>query len=99
MGKGNSHMVCRYLDTGDAKSTSNLHKHAKTCWGEDIVGDADKTKDVYAAHEALAKAKSANGSITDVFEWVGKTKVTYSHHQHTTIKAQWVELSHWKHLT
>ncbi|KAF8150995.1 hypothetical protein B0H34DRAFT_825183 [Crassisporium funariophilum] len=61
-------MVRCYLDTGDTKSTSNLRKHAKICWEEDIVGDANKTKDVHAACEALAKIKSANGSITDAFE-------------------------------
>ena len=27
------HDVRCFLDTGDAKSTSNLHQHAKTCWG------------------------------------------------------------------
>jgi len=31
MGKGNGWVVRRYLDTGDAKSTSNLRKHAKIC--------------------------------------------------------------------
>ena len=50
-GKINSHMVCRYLDTGDAKSTSNLHKHAKICWGEEVVAAADDTRDVCAAHD------------------------------------------------
>jgi len=33
-GKGNGRLVHRYLDTSDAKSTSNLRKHAKICWGE-----------------------------------------------------------------
>ena len=45
MGKGNGRMVRRYLDTGDAKSTSNLRKHAKICWGEEAVTVADKTRD------------------------------------------------------
>jgi hypothetical protein len=81
-------MVRRYLDTGDAKSTSNLRKHAKICWGEDVVGDADKIKDVHAAREALGKMKLANGSITDAFERVAKGKVTYSHRQHTTTEAR-----------
>ena len=93
-GKGNGHMVRRYLDTGNAKSTSNLRKHAKICWGEDIVGDANKTKDVHVAREALTKMKSANGSITDTFERVARAKVTYRHHQHTTTEARWVESSH-----
>src|ERR1700722_4132640 len=46
MGKGNGRMVRRYLDTGDCKSTSNLRKHAKICWGEEAVAAADNTKDV-----------------------------------------------------
>ncbi|RDX40258.1 hypothetical protein OH76DRAFT_1366486, partial [Lentinus brumalis] len=33
--------VRRYLDKGDAQSTSNLRKHAKRCWGEDTVELAD----------------------------------------------------------
>jgi hypothetical protein len=41
-GKGNGRMVRRYLDTSDAKSTSNLRKHAKICWGEEVVASADK---------------------------------------------------------
>ena len=88
MGKGNGRMVRRYLDTGDAKSTSNLRKHAKICWGEDVMAEADKTKDVHAAREAVSKMKSANGSITDAFERVAKGKVTYSHRQHTTTEAR-----------
>jgi hypothetical protein len=45
-------MVRRYLDTTDAKSTSNLRKHAKICWGEEAVAAADQTRDVLAAREA-----------------------------------------------
>ena len=88
MGKGNGHIVRRYLDTGDAKSTSNLRKHAKICWGEDAVAAADETSNAQAAREALEKMRSTNSSITDAFERVGKGKVTYSHTQHTTTEAQ-----------
>ena len=66
MGKGNGCMVCCYLDTDDAKSTGNLHKHAKVCWGEETVATADQTQHVEAAHEALKKRK--DGSITEAFE-------------------------------
>ena len=45
-GKANGRNVRRYLDTSDAKSTSNLRKYAKICWGEDAVASADGTKDV-----------------------------------------------------
>jgi len=57
MGKGNGRMVRRYLDTGDAKSTGNLRKHAKICWGEEAVAAADSTRDVRTAREALSKMK------------------------------------------
>jgi hypothetical protein len=88
LGKGNGRIVCRYLDTGDAKSTSNLRKHTKICWGEDAVAAADGTKNVQAAREALGKIKSANSSITDAFQQVAKGTVTYSHRQHTTTEAR-----------
>ena len=61
-------MVCRYLNTGDAKSTGNLHKHAKICWGEEVVAAAVETCDVQSAHEALGKSKSVDSSITAVFQ-------------------------------
>ena len=65
----------------------NLHKHAKVCWGEDAVAAADGMKDVKAAWEALGSMKNANGSITAVFNCIGKDKITYSHHQHTKTEA------------
>jgi hypothetical protein len=82
-------MVRRYLDTSDAKwpkSTGNLRKHAKVCWGEEAVAAADQTRNVDAAREALRKIK--DGSITEAFQRVGKGKVTYSHHQHTTTESR-----------
>ena len=83
-------MVRRYLDTSDAKSTSNLRKHAKICWGEEAVAAADQTRDVNAAREALGKVK--DGSITEAFERVAKGKVTYSHRQHTTTESRYVSI-------
>lgn len=87
-GKGNGRLVRRYLDTGDAKSTSNLRKHAKLCWGEDTVTAADQTGGVAAACNILLKTKGRDGSITAAFERVGKGKVSYSHRQHTRTEAQ-----------
>jgi hypothetical protein len=46
IGKVNGQMVHRYLNTGNTKSTSNLHKHAKICWGGEAVAAADSTRDV-----------------------------------------------------
>ena len=89
IGKGNGHSVRQYLDTGDAKSTGNLHKHAKICW-EEAVAAADNTKDVCAAREVLGKMKSFDSSITAAFRQISKDKVTYSHRQHTTAEARQV---------
>jgi len=91
MGKGNGRMVRRYLDTGDAKSTGNLRKHARGCWGEEAVAAADNTKNVWAAREALGKAKLVDGSIMAAFERVAKDRVTYSHRQHTSSEARYVD--------
>jgi hypothetical protein len=91
-GKGNGRFVCRYLDTTDAKSTSNLRKHAKICFGDEEVASADKTRDVHAAREALKNRK--DGSITEAFERVAKSKVTYSHRQHTTTESWYVSVPH-----
>ena len=86
-GKINGHMVHQYLDISNAKSISNICKHVKICWAKDVVAAADDTRDVCAACEALRKMKSIDLSITAVFEQIPKGKVTYSHHQHTTIEA------------
>ena len=44
-----SRLVRRFLDKGDAKSTSNLRRHVKHCWGDETVTAADNTRDVKAA--------------------------------------------------
>jgi hypothetical protein len=93
-GRGNGRYVCRYLDKTDAKSTSNLRKHAKVCWGEEAVAAADATKDVRAAREALTGEKKNDGSITAVFDRIAKGNVTYSHRQHTKTESRYVFIIH-----
>ena len=93
VGKGNGRMVRRYLDTSDAKSTGNLRKHAKGCWGDEVVAAADATKNVQAARDALEKVKSVDGSITAAFQRIAKDKITYSHRQLTAIEARYASLS------
>ena len=78
-----------FLNKGDAKSTSNLQKHAKGCWGEEAVAAADNTRSIDAAREVLAKSKLQDGSITAEFERIRKGKVTYSHRQHTKTEARY----------
>jgi hypothetical protein len=84
----NGRDVRRYLDTGDAKSTSSLRRHAKKCWGDEAIEAADGTQDLEGARVVLAKTKLCNGSITAEFERIGKEKVTYSHRQHTSTEAR-----------
>ncbi|KAG6809246.1 hypothetical protein H0H92_001041 [Tricholoma furcatifolium] len=46
--KGCCTKVTRYLDTKDAQSTSNMRKHVRKCWGEDVLEatNSAKNKDV-----------------------------------------------------
>ena len=63
-----------------------MHKHAKNCWGEDIVSQALETKGSLTIDEvckSLAGAKVQNGSIFAAFERKGKGVVTFSTRQHT----------------
>jgi hypothetical protein len=84
-------MVRRYLDTSDAKSTSNLRKHARLCWGVETVAAADETRNLGASLDLIKTHK--DGSITEAFERKGKGKVTYSHRQHTTTQVRCVYVS------
>ncbi|KAF8264316.1 hypothetical protein EI94DRAFT_1593729, partial [Lactarius quietus] len=85
---GRSRFVRRYLDTVDAKPTSNSRRHAKLCWGEETVTMADDAHDAKTACEALRHGKKVNGSIMSAFQRVAKGQVTYSHCQHTKLEAQ-----------
>ena len=48
--------VRRFLDSKDAKSTSNLRRHAKGCWGADAV-ESSKGVNVEAAREIIGRGK------------------------------------------
>ena len=50
-GRGCKQRICRYLDKNDAKSTSNLRKHAKSCWGTEAVEIAGTVKTAAEARE------------------------------------------------
>ncbi|KAG1767713.1 hypothetical protein EV702DRAFT_1203582 [Suillus placidus] len=39
------HMNSNAVQKGDARSTGNMHKHVKSCWGEDTLNAADDAKD------------------------------------------------------
>ncbi|KAG2751361.1 hypothetical protein P692DRAFT_20727481, partial [Suillus brevipes Sb2] len=84
--------VQHFLDKKDAKSTSNMQKHAKICWGEETVKLADETKNSQEARTIISGAK--DGSITVSFKRTGKGKVTYSHWQHTRTETK-AEIVRW----
>jgi hypothetical protein len=74
--------VRRFLDKGDAKSTSNMRKHTKKCWGPDIITSADKANDADDVRRTTVKGGLGGLNpqlITAAFERKGKGKVTYSH--------------------
>ena len=82
--------VRRYLDKGDANSTSNLRKHAKKCWGEDVVATADRAKNAEDVRGTALDGHLSAQTITAVFERQGKGKIIYSHRQHTKTEARCV---------
>jgi len=88
----NGRDVCRFLDKGDANSTGNLLRHARSCWGSEAVEAATATKDLDAACDVLAKTKLRDGSILAEFQRIGKSQVTYHHTQHTKTEARYVPL-------
>jgi hypothetical protein len=84
--------IRRFLDTRDARSTSNLRRHAKTCWGDEAIEAADGTRNIKAARAALQSLKSVNGSITAAFQRIGEGKAVYSHRQHTKTEARYANI-------
>ena len=54
----------------------------------DAVETTDGTEDLENACLVLVRMKLCAGSITAQFEHIGKEKVTYSHHQHTSMEAR-----------
>jgi len=75
----------------DRNSTGNLRKHARLCWGEEILCGADACGDLDSTRKGLDKAKKLqDGSITTAFERKGKGKVTFSHRQHTKTQTRLV---------
>lgn len=84
--------IHRYLDKKDMKSTGNLRKHTRNCWGVELMKTADGAKDATKVCEALANAKGnrKDGSIKLVFEQTGKEPVTYSHWAHTHKETRYI---------
>jgi hypothetical protein len=80
--------VRRFLDKGDAKSTSNMRKHTKKCWGEEMVAAADKLHFAADVRATMLDGVLNPESITAAFERKGKGRVTFSHRKHTKPEAR-----------
>jgi hypothetical protein len=74
--------VQRYLDKGDAKLTGNMQKHAKKCWGDEVVTSADVADNANEVCATTIKGFLNPQSIMAVFKRKGKDKVMFSHRQH-----------------
>ena len=95
-GKGaRARLVRRYLDKKDKGSTSNMHKHAKICWGVEIVSKALQSRDeltIKEVRKSLSEAKIQDGTITAMFERKGKEVVSFLTKQHTYMETRLVNL-------
>jgi hypothetical protein len=65
-----------------------MRKHAKKCWGEDVVKATDNAKTADEIRETTIQGALDVQSIIALFERKGKGKVTYSHRQHTKAESQ-----------
>jgi hypothetical protein len=89
-------IIRRYLDKSDRNSTGNLRKHARMCWGDEILRAADACGNLESARVGLnAAKKQKNGSITAAFERKGKGNITYSHRQHDKAQTRFVEINNY----
>ncbi|KAG2050833.1 hypothetical protein BDR06DRAFT_983824 [Suillus hirtellus] len=87
--KGCQSTTQRFLNKKNIRSTGNMHKHVRVCWGEDVLAAADHAKDANEAHTKIVGGILCNGSITASLEHKEKGKVTYSHHQHTRAETRY----------
>jgi hypothetical protein len=65
-----------------------MRKHAKKCWGTEIVASADKAKTATEVRDTTAIGTLNPQSITAAFERKGKGKVTYSNRQLTKTESK-----------
>ena len=84
------------MDTKDARSTSNMRKHVKSChgWGKAVLDAADSAKNAEEVREKIVKGILRDGSITEAFERKSNGKPTYSNRPHTRTEVK-AEIVRW----
>ncbi|KAF8870858.1 hypothetical protein BD779DRAFT_1399002, partial [Infundibulicybe gibba] len=88
-----SRNVRHYLDKGDSKSTGNMLKHARKCWGIDVVEAACLAKSADEVRAITIRGVLHANSITTAFKRTGNN-ITYSHKQHTRAQSK-AEIVRW----
>jgi len=68
---------------------SNLRKHAKRCWGEEVIKVADKACNANEVRNTTIKGFLDPKTVKAAFQRKGKGKVQYMHRQHTTTEARY----------
>src|SRR6266481_2733729 len=64
-GRGkNSRIVQRYLDTSDRNSTGNLRKHARICWGDEVLQGAQACAKPRLCTRRVTQCQKAEGWVT-----------------------------------
>ncbi|KAI1783386.1 hypothetical protein LXA43DRAFT_903694 [Ganoderma leucocontextum] len=91
--RGCSRHINRYLDTKDATSTSNMRRHAQSCWGADIIKAAEAALNIDEVRENIVQSILTTGTITSHFERK-KGAVTYRNRPHTTAETR-AEIAKW----
>lgn len=86
--KGCQGSVRRRVDTKDASSTGNMHKHVKKCWLAEAIEALENVRTAEEAREKIVKGILKNGTITAMFEVMGKKKITYSNIPHTRAESR-----------
>ncbi|KAF9228349.1 hypothetical protein BS17DRAFT_793103 [Gyrodon lividus] len=76
------------------KSTGNMRKHARKCWGENSLKAADAAKNATEVCEKIVGSILHTGSITQSFKMQGKGNTTYLHRQHTCTETK-AEIVKW----
>ncbi|TFY69264.1 hypothetical protein EVJ58_g529 [Rhodofomes roseus] len=85
--------IRRYLNSKDARSTSNLRKHVKQCWGEEALGAADRMSTSSKAKDSVKKYRRTQ-NLKVAFGAASKKSFHYSTIQHTPTETR-AEIVRW----